>query len=315
MTPEELQELGVVWRTIKRSSFAELEFRTMTKDDARGIMALFEEPKRANVSRTLNDVRKWSLAVPILGGTQDEVSQIESPRTAGHPSGPVPIVPLNTDSRELPGGETMRMARPGRPDRGHTASLEGSGPVEGWEPPAAGPVISAPIPNQTLWIGAGVAVLVALLVWLLFIRGDDTDGQVVETGDTAAQTTAADVATTADFTGSDSDDFCTVARELDENDPFDDAALSTFGPEFFDQAITLFGRMSAIAPAEIKGDIDISAQQLAQMRAVSAQYDFNLADPELGTALTQMDTSALDASTDRLDAYLLQVCGIGTAAS
>lgn len=323
MSRDELQELATTWRTIKRSSFAELDFRTMTKDDATAIMALFEPEQRAHVSRTLNQVRKWSLAVPVLGGSPDVVNPIEANQVDGDdPSGTVPVVPIQGDRIDGPGAATVRMQRPGSPDRGLQAGLQGSGPVEGWEPPTARLAPTAPVPNQTMLIGAGAAVLVALLIWLVFIRGGD-DTQSVETGDVATQdadaagttsgVAAADTAGAAvtDTTGGESEDFCQVARELEASDPFSEAALNSFGPARFDQALAVYARMSAIAPAEIKADLDLSALQLTQTRDLAAQFDFNLANPELGTALAQLDTSAFDQATGRLDSYFLVICGIG----
>jgi hypothetical protein len=365
MSREELEELGTVWRTIKTSPFADLDFRSMGKDDARAVMALFDQSRRAGVSQTLNAVRKWALAQP---------GQADQP-DAGHAAAGERPAPVTPSSTPLPGTETVVMraptpaptpaapppavaAAPGALDAGGpvagspgfaAAAMPGGsqpgdplshGPVEGWQPPDTA---ATPPSNQNGKIIAAIvgALVVLLVIWLVFLRDDDdaqpvttTDGAAatgtdpaqsaggagsITAGSDAAGTSESGTATASDsgvpsFDGDNSGDFCTVARQLEENDPLSDTAIDSFGPEFFAEAISLFERLQAIAPGEIQGDIGTLVAQFRQLDSLAAQYDYNFFDPELGQALSTLDTSAGDAASDRIDAYLSQVCGIDTGA-
>lgn len=354
MSREELEELGTLWRTIKTSAHAELDFRAMGKEDARAVMALFDAPRRAEVSRTLNQVRKWALAQP-------------SPEPVG------PVTPGHTD---LPGSETVVMRAPTTPTpvapppspSGGSSGLDAGGPVagppgfsaessppaaaalptagadplshgpvQGWQPPETA---AAQPSNQNGKIIAVVvaAIVVLALVWFVFVRGDDdaqpiatTDGSVagVDTtpgdgdqttndggsGEEGAVTGAGSGDGAATFDGGGSGDFCTAARRLEQSDPFGDTAIDSFGPEFFAQAVSLFEGVQAIAPSEIQGDIGVMVAQFRQLDTLAAEYDYNFFDPQLGEALSALDTTATDAASDRLDAYLMQVCAIDTGAT
>lgn len=114
------------------------------------------------------------------------------------------------------------------------------------------------------------------------------------------------------FSGDDSGDFCETAREFDENDPFDNLG-PLMGPEFFQEAEELYGEVISIAPDEIRPDFEASLRGIREMGAILEKYDYNFLDENLGAEMEALDTTTLDASGDRIDTYLEEVCGIENA--
>lgn len=121
-------------------------------------------------------------------------------------------------------------------------------------------------------------------------------------------------ATTDAFSGAGSGDFCEVARQLNESDPFEDETLGLFTEEFFTVVLDLYGNILAIAPDEIRPDLELTLAAFQQMADLAAQFEYNVFDPAFGEAMEQVDTAALDAAAARIDAYLLEVCGVDTSA-
>jgi hypothetical protein len=112
-----------------------------------------------------------------------------------------------------------------------------------------------------------------------------------------------------EFSGDDSGDFCEKAREFEENDPFDNVG-PTIGPAFFDEAEGLYGEVISMAPTEIRPDFEASLDGIREMGALLEKYDYNFFDENLAAELDTLDTTTLDASGERIDAYLEEVCGI-----
>ena len=106
------------------------------------------------------------------------------------------------------------------------------------------------------------------------------------------------------------DDFCRVARDLDENDPFEDADLDPFSPEFFDAARELYDGLLAIAPDEISGDVELVRDELLTIGEQLAAIDYDFTDPAFGEVMETLDSGSVDASAMRIEAYLRDVCGI-----
>ena len=139
------------------------------------------------------------------------------------------------------------------------------------------------------------------------VLGDDSSTTDSPTTDSPS-TTEID----QDFSGDDSGDFCATAREFDENDPFDNVGL-TMGPGFFERAEELYGEVIAIAPDEIRPDFEASLDGIREMGAILDEYDYNFFDENLGAEMDALDTTALDASGERISVYLEEVCGIDSA--
>ena len=68
--------------------------------------------------------------------------------------------------------------------------------------------------------------------------------------------------------------------------------------------------MISIAPAEIRDDFESSLDGVRQMGTIFEKYDYNFFDEALGGEMEALDTVALDASGERIDTYLKEVCGI-----
>ena len=184
---DEAEVLADVWRTVRASEHASLDVATMTKDEARSVMAVFPADQRSSVASTLNKVRKWTLAqvneaeAPETEAAQTEAAQTEAAQTeAAQTEAALTGEPL---TGELLTGE-VALADPVAPDDG-MVTIDGSslgpsaretvratGPVEGWEPPS--PVDDPPMAiDQRIILGLIGLVIAVVLVWFLFLRGDD----------------------------------------------------------------------------------------------------------------------------------------------
>lgn len=114
-----------------------------------------------------------------------------------------------------------------------------------------------------------------------------------------------------EFTGSGSGDICALAADFEENDPFgDDVGFDAFNSEFFDRIDDIFGRVVDAAPAEIRDDAITMRDGFRQFGDTFEEYDYDLFDPELATALESFDTAEIEAATERVERYLTDVCGI-----
>ena len=110
------------------------------------------------------------------------------------------------------------------------------------------------------------------------------------------------------------DDFCRVAREFDESDPFEDADLDPFSPEFFEAALGIYDSILFIAPDEIRADIELIRDELTKINDQLAAIDYDFTDPAFGEILESLDSGVIDAAALRVEAYLAEVCGIDTGA-
>ena len=106
------------------------------------------------------------------------------------------------------------------------------------------------------------------------------------------------------------DDFCRVARDLDENDPFEDADLDPFSPDFFEVASELYDSLLAIAPDAIRSDIAVVRDELIGVGEQLAAVDYDFTDPAFGEIMESLDSGTIDDSAMRIEAYLSEACGI-----
>ncbi len=125
-----------------------------------------------------------------------------------------------------------------------------------------------------------------------------------------------------EFTGEGSGPFCDIVRELDGNDPINDA-FDTTDPAVAKAAWadveSAFDRLEGAAPDEISGDVSTLAGIFDSMKQFFEGFDFDMqaaslameSDPEMVALLSGEDPTAQDAS-DRLDAYGVQVCGLAS---
>lgn len=107
------------------------------------------------------------------------------------------------------------------------------------------------------------------------------------------------------------ENFCDLAIELEANDPFgDDVGFDSFNADFFDRIDDVFGRISSAAPSAIKADTETMRSGFRDFADLLDEYDYNLFDPELGTAIEGLDTVELDAASERVNTYVEDECGI-----
>jgi hypothetical protein len=123
-----------------------------------------------------------------------------------------------------------------------------------------------------------------------------------------------------EFSGDDSEDFCAMAREFDENDPTadlftseDPAALEADWAE----ASGLITGLAASSPDEIRADFTVLSDSFTAIGDLYAKYEWDVeklvaaseTDPEI---IALSDTAETDAASVRVDAYMQEVCGIAT---
>ncbi len=107
------------------------------------------------------------------------------------------------------------------------------------------------------------------------------------------------------------EDFCDLATELENSDPFgDDVGFDSFNKDFFDRIDDVFSRVSSAAPSAIKADTETMRDGFREFADLLDEYDYNLFDPDLGTAMENLDTAELDAASERVNTYVEDECGI-----
>lgn len=160
----EAEALADVWRKVKASEHASLDVASMTKEQARSVMAAFEPEERNGVASTLNKVRSWAIA------QAREAAEAEAPGLAdeAEPEAPVEgVAPIEfaEDMVTIDGSGMVPSAR---------ETIPAAGPVEGWQPPT--PVDDPPLAiDQRIILGLLGLVLAVVLIWALFLRGDDAE--------------------------------------------------------------------------------------------------------------------------------------------
>ena len=148
-----------------------------------------------------------------------------------------------------------------------------------------------------------------LLTLLLAGCGGDSDDAAPGAGPTTTAAAATPGSVDTDFTGQDSERFCELLRTyntrfegLGITDPTQLKALATEAEAALREAV-------ALAPAEVKGDVNVVAAASTGFFKVLAQanYDFTRVTPD---ALAGLQTPEVQASTQRLGAYGQKVCGL-----
>ena len=114
--------------------------------------------------------------------------------------------------------------------------------------------------------------------------------------------------TTAHFSGSSSSTFCNQVRSLQNTTKVNPSADLKTTFQAFDSVASQVG---SSAPSAIKADIVILIEGLRKLRdaLAAANYDFTKVDP---ATLQSLQDPKFKASTDRVNAYVQQVCGVNT---
>lgn len=160
-----------------------------------------------------------------------------------------------------------------------------------------------------------------VLLGLLLVAGACGDSGVSTVSEASAGSevsTTSEVPTTSETltdseapTAGDGGRFCDLSREFDDED-FNPA---DFGEEYFDGIDDLIGRVIRIAPDEIHGDMETAREGFRALAEILAEYDYNILDPDLATAMENLDSEEFDAASDRIDAFLERECGIADESS
>ena len=111
-------------------------------------------------------------------------------------------------------------------------------------------------------------------------------------------------------------DLCTYAKQLEETTNPD--SFSTMDKATFDKIDEIISNVQAKAPAEIKDDVATVAKNFQDVRAIFAQYDFDVskltsaatADPALTDKLQALNSDEFNAASHRVNTYLQEKCGI-----
>lgn len=329
LSSDELQALAGVWRTIRSSDMRDLDFDTMSREDAGAVMGLFPPEQRSSVSETLNHVREWALAqrvanaAPASEHPPDEpsldpmVEPVDDTPVVVIDDNPAPVRPVDRSS--LPGSETVVMRR-GQP------VADPQGAVDGWEPPQT---IDEPANSSgKLIAGLLLGLLVVVAIWYFATRGDDetplntgaedaagfadtnTEG-AGDSGDSVQAPAATSQAQQGAVSASGaSDDFCGLAAQLAEDDPIDDASTAMFSAAFFDRFDQVYAQIGSVAPAEIASDVALLRSTLSNLGDVMERNGYDPFAPELSAALEEFDATGIDAATERISQYTLAACGI-----
>lgn len=206
LTQSQLEKLGTVWATIKRSEVGGRTVSTMTKEDAGQVMGLFPEHDRAEIADLLNTVRKWTLthappaAAPVAAApvtpVQPEPWPQPDPVQAPPAAAPFPAPAASPFDTGLDRTQAMPAATTAIPQVYDTAPTVAPAPDPSWGAAPAQPAygtdqaavtsVQGPPPSTfappksdrpslgILLGGVLVAALVATVGYLLFIR-DTTD--------------------------------------------------------------------------------------------------------------------------------------------
>lgn len=141
----------------------------------------------------------------------------------------------------------------------------------------------------------------------------DTDSTDTDTDEAEPTETETETASSASSVFDDGD-FCSIARDLDENDPFsgevDGFDFDVFSEDFFTYVIELYDGLAGIAPDEIADDIGVVRAGMVALEQRAAEFDYNLFDPGMVEALSIFETTDFEAASINIEAYLSDVCGI-----
>lgn len=73
----------------------------------------------------------------------------------------------------------------------------------------------------------------------------------------------------------------------------------------------VFGDVSANVPDELQGDVSVMSAALTEMAEVMKEYDNDMANPAVMTAMQQLSTPEVQAASERLNAYFETTCAQG----
>jgi hypothetical protein len=115
----------------------------------------------------------------------------------------------------------------------------------------------------------------------------------------------------SDSGGSSGGDFCFLAADLEDADPFgDEFGFDAFNEEFFDRLDDTFDEIVDRSPPEIRADTETMRDGIADLGDILDEFGYDITDPGLITAFQTFDTSEFEAASDRVNDYAISECGI-----
>jgi hypothetical protein len=128
--------------------------------------------------------------------------------------------------------------------------------------------------------------------------------------------TSASAETAGGTGGAANSDLCTYAKQLEETTNPD--SFSNMDKATFDKIDEIITNVQAKAPDEIKDDVATVAKNFQDVRAIFAQYDFDIAkltsaataDSSLTEKLQSLNSDEFNAASQRVNTYLQEKCGI-----
>ena len=160
-------------------------------------------------------------------------------------------------------------------------------------------------------------LLVLCLALLTFAGCGDGDGDTdTETSgaDSAAGTSeeGSEAGDDTDFSGSGSDDFCDLARKYDKD--FEDTSDASTPEEIekeYKELTAAIDSLSDEAPDEIKADVEVVNEAFTGFYEALEKYDFDFSKiPQEEAEELALDSSDVEASSNRVESYFEKVCGI-----
>lgn len=91
--------------------------------------------------------------------------------------------------------------------------------------------------------------------------------------------------------------------------------VANFNADFFAEVDDRLEALLVEAPAEVAADLEVLRSGFAATDTIFAEFDYDVTDARLVEALEAVDNEGMLAATDSIDSYLLEVCGIRSAAN
>jgi hypothetical protein len=136
-------------------------------------------------------------------------------------------------------------------------------------------------------------------------------------------TAGSDVSSTTapKFSGNGSDDFCSWVRKQEKSQKLDDLFTGDSPEQLktdFLKARDFVAEAKKRAPGEIKEDVTTVLDAFEKLVGVLGKYNFSIqaaieaaaADPVTKAVFDEMDTEKFSGASDRVDAYMTNVCGV-----
>jgi hypothetical protein len=156
-------------------------------------------------------------------------------------------------------------------------------------------------------------VLAGALAFSLLAAACGDDDEQVQSDAQEAAATGGDADPAGDgsgdsFSGDGSSDFCAMADELEQTDPFDAVGMDMQAA--FESMFDVYDDVVKAAPSEIRGDFETVGEGLRLLQGAleDVDYDFTQLDDEAMEEI--LENARFEEAGERIERYLEEVCGI-----